>query len=52
LIQYDYGTLKNREMLPFRPGSIPTGKAKNVLEYGLNSKIKDKIKTSLPECRG
>ena len=25
LIQYDYGTLKNRELLPFRPGSIPTG---------------------------
>ena len=51
LIQYDYGTIKNREMLPFKPGSIPTGKAKNVLEYGLNSKIKDKIKTSLPNVR-
>ena len=51
LIQYDYGALKNKEMLPFRPGSIPTGKANNVLEYGLNSKIKDKIKASLPDVR-
>ncbi len=51
LIQYDYGTLKNGEIIPFRPGTIPTGKAKNVLEYGLNSKIKDKIKASLPNVR-
>ena len=51
LIQYDYGTIKNREMLPFRPGSIPTGNAKNVLEYSLNSKIKHKIKASLPNVR-
>ncbi len=51
LIQYDYGTLKNGEMLPYRPGSIPTGKAKNVLEYVLNSKIKEKIKASLPNVR-
>ena len=29
LIQYDYGTLKNKEIQPFRPGNIPTGKSKN-----------------------
>ena len=51
LIQYDYGTLKNREMLPFRPGSIPTGKPKNELEYSLDPKIKHKIKVSLPNVR-
>ena len=48
LIQYDYGTLKNRELLPFRPGSIPTGESKNELEYSLDPKIKHKIKVSLP----
>ena len=51
LIQYDYGTLKNREMLPFRPGSIPTGESKNELEYSLDPKIKHKIKVSLPNVR-
>ena len=51
LVQYDYGKLENGEMLTFRPGCIPTGKAKNVLEYDLNSKIKDKIKASLPNVR-
>ena len=51
LIQYDYGTLKNRELLPFRPGSIPTGESKNKLEYSLDPKIKHKIKVSLPNIR-
>ena len=51
LIQYDYGTLKNRELLPFRPGSIPTGESKNKLEYSLDPKIKHKIKVSLPNVR-
>ena len=51
LIQYDYGTLKNRELLPFRPGSIPTGESKNELEYNLDPKIKHKIKVSLPNVR-
>ncbi len=51
LIQYDYGTLKNRELLPFRPGSIPTGESKNKLEYILDPKIKHKIKVSLPNVR-
>ena len=51
LIQYDYGTLKNRELLPFRPGSIPTGESKNELEYSLDPKIKHKIKVSLPYVR-
>jgi len=51
LIQYDYGTLKNRELLPFRPGSIPTGESKNELEYSLDPKIKHKIKLSLPNVR-
>ena len=51
LIQYDYGTLKNRELLPFRPGSIPTGESKNELEYSLDPKIKHKIKVSLPNVR-
>ena len=51
LIQYDYGTLKNRELLPFRPGSIPTGDSKNELEYSLDPKIKHKIKVSLPNVR-
>ena len=51
LIQYDYGTLKNREMLPFRPGSIPTGESKNEIEYRLAPKIKRKIKASLPNVR-
>ena len=51
LIQYDYGTLKNRELLPFRPGSIPTGESKNELEYSLDAKIKHKIKVSLPNVR-
>ena len=51
LIQYDYGTLKNRELLPFRPGSIPTGESKNELEYSLDPKIKHKIKESLPNVR-
>jgi len=32
LIQYDYGTLKNKEMLQFRPGSIPIGNSKNEIE--------------------
>ena len=51
LIQYDYGTLKNRELLPFRPGSIPTGESKNELEYSLDPKIKRMIKESLPNVR-
>ena len=51
LIQYDYGTLKNRELLPFRPGSIPIGESKNELEYSLDPKIKHKIKVSLPNVR-
>ena len=51
LIQYDYGTLKNREMLPFRPGSIPIGESKNEIEYRLIPKIKRKIKASLPNVR-
>ena len=51
LIQYDYGTLKNRELLTFRPGSIPTGESKNELEYSLDPKIKHKIKVSLPNVR-
>ena len=51
LIQYDYGTLKNRELLPFRPGSIPTSESKNELEYSLDPKIKHKIKVSLPNVR-
>ena len=51
LIQYDYGTLKNKELLPFRPGSIPTGESKNELEYSLDPKIKHKIKVSLPNVR-
>ena len=51
LIQYDYGKLKNKEILPFRPGSIPTGKLKNELEYSLDPKIKRKIKASLPNVR-
>ena len=51
LIQYDYGTLKNRELLPFRPGSIPTGESKNEIEYNLDPKIKHKIKVSLPNVR-
>ncbi len=51
LIQYDYGTLKNRELLPFRPGSIPTGESKKELEYSLDPKIKHKIKVSLPNVR-
>ena len=51
LIQYDYGTLKNRELLPFRPGSIPTGESINELEYSLDPKIKHKIKVSLPNVR-
>ena len=51
LIQYDYGTLKNRELLPFRPGSIPTGESKNELAYSLDPKIKHKIKVSLPNVR-
>ena len=51
LIQYDYGTLKNREMLSFRPGSIPTGELKNEIEYRLAPRIKRKIKASLPSVR-
>ena len=51
LIQYDYGTLKNREMLPFRPGSIPTGESTKEIEYRLAPKIKRKIKASLPNVR-
>ena len=51
LIQYDYGTLKNREMLPFRPGSIPTGESTNEIEYKLAPKIKRKIKAALPNVR-
>jgi len=51
LIQYDYGTLKNKEMLPFRPGSIPIGELKNEIEYKLTPKIKRKIKSSLPNVR-
>ena len=51
LIQYDYGTLKNREMLPFRPGSIPIGEQKNEIEYRLAPKIKHKIKSSFPNIR-
>ena len=51
LIQYDYGTLKKRELLPFRPGSIPIGESKNELEYSLDPKIKHKIKVSLPNVR-
>ena len=51
LIQYDYGTLKNREMLPFRPGSIPIGEPNNEIEYRLPPKIKHKIKASLPNIR-
>ena len=51
LIQYDYGTLKNRELLPFRPGRIPTGESKNELEYRLDPKLKHKIKVSLPNVR-
>jgi len=51
LIQYDYGALKNREMVPFRPGSIPTGDSKNEIEYRLAPKIKSKIKDLLPNVR-
>ena len=51
LIQYDYGKLENGEILPFRPGSIPTGKPKNELEYRLDLKIKRKIEASLPKVR-
>ena len=51
LIQYDYGKLKNRVMMPFRPGSIPTGESKNEIEYRLAKKIKHKIKASLPNVR-
>lgn len=51
LIQYDYGNLKNRVILPFRPGSIPIGKPKNELEFSLDRKIKNKIKASLPNIR-
>ena len=51
LIQYDYGTLKDGGILPFRPGSIPTGKPKNDLEYSLDLKIKCMIKASLPNVR-
>ena len=51
LIQYDYGTLKNKEMLPFRPGSIPIGESKHEIEYKLTPKIKRKIKASLPNVR-
>ena len=51
LIQYDYGTLKNKEMLPFRPGSIPIGESKNVIEYRITPKIKLMIKASLPNVR-
>ena len=51
LIQFDYGTLKNGKMIPFRPGSIPNGEPKNKLEYSLDSKIKHQIKASLPNVR-
>ena len=51
LVQYDYGTLKNGEMLPFRPGSIPIGESKNEIEYRLDPKIKRKIKAALPNVR-
>ena len=51
LIQYDYGTLKNRKFVPFRPGSIPNNESKNEIEYKLDPKIKDKIKASLPNVR-
>ena len=51
LIQYDYGKLKNGEILSFRPGRIPIGKANNKLEYYLDPKIKTKIKASIPNIR-
>ena len=51
LIQYDYGTLKNKELLSFRPGRNPTGKPKNELEYNLDPIIKHKIKVSIPNIR-
>ena len=51
LIQYDYGTLKKGEMLPFRPGSIPTTKPTNKIEYNLDPKIKHEIRASLPDVR-
>ena len=51
LIQYDFGTLKNREMLPFRPGSIPIGESKKEIEYRLDPKIRRKINASLLNVR-
>ena len=51
LIQHDYGTLKNRTMITFPPGSIQTAKSQNDLEYILNPKIKHKIKVSIPNVR-
>ena len=51
IIQYDYGTVKNREIEPFRPGSIPIGESVNEIEYRLAPGIKRKIKASLPNVR-
>ena len=51
LIQYDYGTLKNREILPFRPGNIPIGESKNEIEFRLSPKIRRKITASLLNVR-
>ncbi len=51
LIQFDYGTLKKKRMFAFRPGSIPTGKSKNEIEFRLDPKIKFMIKNSLPNVR-
>lgn len=51
LIQYDYGTLINRELKAFRPGSIPIGQPKHELEFSLDPEIKNKIKAALPQIR-
>ena len=51
LIQFDYGTLKNRGITPYRPGSVPTGESKNEIEFRIDPKIKNKIKASLPNVR-
>ena len=51
LIQFDYGILRNKKILPFRPGKIPIGESKNEIEYRLAPKIKHKIKASLPNIR-
>lgn len=51
LIQYDYGALKNEKIKIFRAGQIPLGDSKNVIEFSLNSEIKQMIKLKLPEIK-